>query len=411
MRALLASASLQALGPLSALATVLVVATVGGAQAQGQFAQSKAWVDLLVVLGTFGFPQGIVYVVNRLSACARRLAWYAAGYSLMFVPVAWAATRIGAGQQWAGPLTGPLDAWVLAGAAALLVVHALWRGVCLTLNQGAVFALLTVVPAVALLAAVCSQSGRGPFPSAILISAALAALAGAAVVTHQLHGTPVGVGRLPWRALWANGSHVFLQAVLTVLQPLLAYALVRQAGGGDEGVGLLHVGVFVAQGLVVPVGLVAPLLFARWTATLDLTLLHRLQAHAARWVIWGAVAGCLLAGVVGVAVRWGLGADYDAAILPAMLMTLSLPLAAYTRVLAPAMHAHGVPQANTAAAAWRLACLALGGWLLARDAACAPWAVALAWSVSEAAALLWTLWAMNKLASQAPKHGTAGGAS
>lgn len=397
-RSLWMGAGLQVLGPACAFASVWVVASGGGVQAQGQFAQNKAWVDFLVVLGTFGFPQGIVYVVNRLGASRQRLAWLSLAYALAFLPLAAWCTVLGSAQHWTGPLGGMAEVVYLAVAAASLVLHALWRGVCLTRDQGAVFALLTVTPAVALCLVVVAQAGQGSTPIALLWSGLASVAAGALVVAAQLRGVQEPGHAVPWRALWKHGTHVFTQALLMALQPLLAYALVRHFGGGDTGVGLLHVGVFLIQGLVVPISLIAPLLFARWTSRRDESLLRRLavQARSLAWV--GVLGGLALAALVGgVLHTWG-GDSYQAAAVPASLLVLTLPLAAWTRLVAPALHAHGAPQANTFAAAWRLAVLALGGAVLAREAAQPHVGVAWAWTWAELASWGWTWLALRKRA-------------
>lgn len=420
------SVALQALGPVCAFATVFVIARLGGAAAQGQFAQTKAWVDLLVVLGCFGFPQSIVYVVNRLGASVHRLARAAVAYSVAFAPLAWAVTLVGESRGWTGPATGTGEAGVLvpavfpafvpaifsalvpalipALAGVFLVLHGLLRGVYLTQRQDASFAVFSILPAVTLLLAVAVMKGQGPYGPLILVAAAVPALVGAAMTLLQLRRVKTAPSAattpptaMPWRALFSNGTQVFAQAVLMALQPLLAYGLVRAMGGGDVGVGRLNSGVFLAQGLIVPIGLVSPLMFARWTSSHDAGLLRRLDRNAARWVGWGVLGGLAMAVASWWIVPLVFGVSYRAAAAAVAVMMLTVPQAAYSRLVAPALHAHGQPGINTIGAAVRLAGIAVVACLLGQTSVGPLVAVAVGWSSGEVSALAWTLWALHRL--------------
>lgn len=380
--------AVQALGPLCGFATVFLIAHTGGVVAQGRFAQARAWIDLLVVFGCFGFPQGFVFVINKLGASAARIGWGSVVYSAAFFAAAWGLSQAGA--HGSAP-------WVPALAASLLVLHGLWRGVYLTARQGLLFALFTVLPAVALLVSVAVGIGRLPFEELILASAVPAVLAAALLMVPLLLQRRPQPAPMPWRALMANGSHVFVQALLTVAQPLLAYALLRQAGAGDAGVGLLHVGVFLVQGASVPISMVAPLLFARWTAAEAASPVVHLDAASLRWLGWGIAVALGLALAVSVAVPFAFGEGFGAARWPAALMMLTLPMGCHARLIAPALHASGHPALNTEACVLRLATLGGLGWGLLALGVAPLWALAAAWTVAEGLAAAWTLWLLRRL--------------
>jgi len=398
------SVVVQALGPLCAFATVFVVARLGGAAAQGRFAQTKAWVDLLVVLGCFGFPQSIVYVVNRLAASARRLAWISLAYGLAFAPLAWLVTAWGQSRGWAGSglEAGMAGTLVPALAGVLLVLHGLLRGVYLTQRQGVSFALLSILPAATLLAVMIATHGQGPYGDRILMAAVLSALVALLLTAAQLRHVAPTAAATPWRALFSNGTQVFVQAVLMAVQPLLAYGLVRALGGGDAQVGYLNSGVFITQGLIVPIGLVSPLMFARWTSNHDAGLLKRLQRNTSRWIGWGVLAGAALALASICIVPLVFGAGYRVTAFAVALIVLAVPQAAHGRLLAPALHAHGVPGVNTVGAALRLIGLVLVSWLAAQTGLGEVAAVALGWSCGEWLSLAWTLVALRRLSADDP---------
>ncbi len=405
-RAVASNVAVQAIGPASAFLTVFAIARLGGPADQGQFAQLKALVDLMVALGCFGFPQGFVYVVNRLGASARALARWSRLYAAAFVPVALLAAVVARrlGYLGTGGSAGLASVAIVTVAAALLVLHGLWRGVYLTHSTGVSFAVFTILPAVALLVAVVAAmlAGWPRFDWLILLSTVPTVLVAGVMMRPVLHApSPAGYREQPWRPLLTNGLHSFVQAMLMTLQPLAAYGLVRFQGGDTRDVGLLNVGLFLVQGLTVPITMVSPLLFARWTSVADRSLIERLRALTARALAVGAAAGVVLALATALVVPLVFGADYGGAVRPAQVMMLVLPLVCHARVVAPALHARGRPGINTVAYALRLAVFALGAVLLPRAAPGLLLSVAVAWTVSEVLSAAWVLLGLRYTAESA----------
>lgn len=395
-RAVASNVAVQAIGPASAFLTVFVIARLGGPADQGQFAQLKALVDLMVALGCFGFPQGFVYVVNKLGASASALARWSRLYAAAFVPVALLAA-VGAqrlGYLGGGGAAGLGSVAVVTVAAALLVLHGLWRGLYLTHSTGGSFAVFTILPAVALLALVLAAmlAGWPRFDWLILLSTLPTVLVAAVMMRPVLGGGgPAGYRGQPWGPLLTNGLHSFVQAMLMTLQPLAAYGLVRLHGGDTRDVGLLNVGLFLVQALTVPITMVSPLLFARWTSVADHGLIERLRAVTGRALGLGAAAGVVLALATVVVVPLVFGADYGGAVRPAQAMLLVLPLVCHARVVSPALHARGRPGINTTAYALRLGVFALGALLLPRAVPHLLVAIAAAWAASEIVSAAWVL--------------------
>lgn len=405
-KAVASNVAVQSFGPASAFLTVFAIARLGGPADQGQFAQLKALVDLMVALGCFGFPQGFVYVVNKLGASAGALARWSRVYAVAFVPVALLATlgaqRLGyLGASGAAGL-GPIA--IVTLAAALLVLHGLWRGLYLTHSTGISFAVLTILPAVALLAVVAAGmvTGSRRFDWLILLSTVPTVLLAAAMMRPVLRkDAPASYRGQPWGPLMTNGLHAFVQAMLMTLQPLAAYGLVRFHGGDARDVGLLNVGIFLFQGLTVPITMVSPLLFARWTSVADQSLIERLRALTARALWVGALAGAGLALATLLVVPLVFGDGYRAAVPPAQAMLLVLPLACHARVVAPALHARGRPGINTTAYALRLALFAAGAVLLPRATGGLLVPIAVAWAVSEVTSAAWVLLGLRYVAEGA----------
>jgi O-antigen/teichoic acid export membrane protein len=387
--------AVQAFGPASAFLTIFLIARLGGPSDQGEFAQLKAFVDLMVALGCFGFPQGFVFVINKLAASGAALARWSQVYALAFLPVAvggaLAAQRLG--YLSIGGAERLSSVFLLTAAASVLVLHGMWRGVYLTHDQGIPFAVFTILPAVTQLLAVAAAlfAGWRRFDWAILL-ATLPAIAATTAMMRPILAAPTRgrVSEQPWRPLLSNGLHSFLQAVLMTLQPMVAYGLVRYLGGGSADVGRLNAGLFLVQGLTVPITMVAPLLFARWTSVTDAGFVQRLRDLTWRGVAAGGAAGVILALAAAALVPLIFGARYGAAVRPAQAMLLTLPLACHVRVVAPALHARGRPGLNTVALALRLAAFAAAAIVLPRVTGEALTAVGIAWSLAEVAGACFT---------------------
>jgi hypothetical protein len=373
-----------------------------------------AWVELLVVVGCFGFPQSFVYVIHRLGASARRLALLSAAYSLAFLPLAWGMTLAALALGGARLGGDSLAQLALALSAALFVLHGLWRGVFLTTGREMWFAAFSILPPVSLFGSVLAgmASGHGHFAALFVLSAA-ASVAVALVlmrpVLRPLQPEASGAGSVPWKALLANGAHAFVQALLLVVQPLLAYGLIRSQGGGNPQIGLFNVGVFLVQGLSVPITMVSPLLFAHWTSTDDASRMARLHAATPRGLAAGMALGLLLAA----ASLWGVpllfGASYAAAAPLAAVMMLALPLTCHGRLISPALHAHDRPMANSVAGVLRLASLAFAACGLMAAGADVLMAVAVGWSFSEVVASGWVLWLLRRFVREQRQRQVAGG--
>jgi len=394
-RAVLENLLIQSLGPVSAFATVMIVARYGGPAQQGEYAQFKAWIDLLASVGSLGLPQGLIYVVNVLGAPARRLARWCAGFALAGFPVAIVASVIAART---GLLPSPsIGTSILVAASGVIVVlHSLWRGLYLTREAGARFALFTILPSIAVLfGAGLAVRGWMSLESAVLLALG-PVLAISAMAMHQALATDAAsTDALHLKALLSNGAHAFVQGTMMSLQPIAAYAFVRHGGGSQREVGFLNVGLFLVQGLSVPVSMIAPLLFVRWTGRTGRRPMPLLASRTPQLLILDAAIGLAAAVAAAFAVPRLFGPEYGPAIVPVQLVMLTLPLVIHVRVVAPALHAQGYPAVNTTAGLVRLVTFA-GLALVLRPLVDAPeMAVALGWSSAEVLAAGWTLRALH----------------
>jgi O-antigen/teichoic acid export membrane protein len=408
-RAVASNVALQTIGPASSFATVFVIARLGGPSDQGQFAQMKAWVDLMVAIGCFGFPQGFVYVINKLDASPAALARWSTRYSLAFIPIALIGSAIAVRFRLLITTAEMPSASLafLTAATALLVLHGLWRGIYLTYNSGPSFAFFTVLPAVTLLVVISigMWSGAKHYDRLILLASISMFVIATFYMRPLLQAPSYGLFRdQPWGPLLSNGFHAFLQAMLLALQPIVAYRFVRSEGGANQEIAFLHVGLLLVQGLSVPVSMVAPLLFARWTAALDHSLMGRLHQLSLRALSLGFLAGGALALAARIAIPLIFGRQYSPAVAPVQVMLLTVPLLCHVRIIAPALHARGRPMVNTAAGLVRLIGFSLLTTFLVRRTHNFLLAIASAWAAAEILAAAWTLSALRLAAHGEPQR-------
>lgn len=401
-KAIASNVAVQAIGPASTFLTVFIIARRGGPSDQGQYAQMKAWVDLVVALGCFGFPQAFVYVINKAGASATTLARWSCLYSLGFIPIAFVGSDIAVQLRLVSVPSGiPIvSIAILTVSAAVLVLHGLWRGIYLSYNPRIPFAVFTILPAVALsiFATVTMFSAWRRFDWMIFF-ATIPAITVAALMMRPITGV-LNSPRYrdqPWRPLFSNGLHAFLQALLTALQPVIAYRLIRFEGGDNREIAFVNVGLFFVQGLTVPIAMVAPLLFARWTSAADWSLLGRLNRLTVRAVLAGVAIGAVLALAISPIIPVIFGRQYLGATSALQFMLLTVPLVCHVRIVAPALHANGYPIVNTTAGIVRLCVFFLIGVLLQRVIHNCVSSTALAWALAEVVSATWSLSALRYL--------------
>lgn len=265
MNRLLLTVALHSLSPALLFGLSVVIARWWGPAEQGGFVAAKAWLDVLVAMGCFGFPQSVMLAINRDDASRSRLyldaSKYALALPLLMVPVAmW--TQSGHAATFIGALA-------FAIGAMGIVLSNIWRAILLTVTDGLRFNLITIVPAFALTLSV----------SVVLLNANTAlgqsmafACAASGVLTFVFSVfifPPSEVrrmtGRPPaYRALATNGADVFVQAAAMALQTFVCYSILSKATGLAE-VGRFSIALMAFQACLMPLQMVSPLIFNRWS--------------------------------------------------------------------------------------------------------------------------------------------------
>lgn len=345
---------IQAVGPGLAFFTIFLLARFYGPSVQGSFAKFKAFVDLIITIGTFGFPQGFVYLINRLKVSPRLLAIrsviYSAGYILLALVLIDVFIFIGYIDK--GFLNENLIyTLLLSVVCSILVLQQMWRGVYLVYDAGQKFALFSILPAAFLFFAVLIcvfSSSFSPINAYLLSAAPVLVIATIMILPVIKQNDSAYVTVIPWRELWRHGIHASLQSLAVILQPIIAYWLIKKYIGGEQNIGFFNIGLFFIQGFVVPIGMVSPLLFEKWTKSEDISeILKKFKSFTGKLLIADAILGLCLAGAVAIIIPLLFSKQYQSSILLSQILLFTVPLMFHGRIVLPAIHANGFPNLNT----------------------------------------------------------------
>ncbi|MBS0436394.1 MAG: hypothetical protein JSR75_16145 [Proteobacteria bacterium] len=385
---LLAAMGLQSLSPLLLVALTFFIARWLGAAQQGAFIKAKAWLDLLVAIGCFGFPQSIVLAVNRCGVSTGRLyrdaIWYSVAVIAFFVPF----TALLNGSE--------PHPWVFAACMALggsgVVLSNLWRGILLTVDDGLRFHLITVVPAVSLalttVGALLIDSSRlqhnlvWAFGGAGLLCVVLSLLVFPAREGLRGRGSRPDYGQLV-----ASGADVFVQALSSAAQTYLCYEILNRYLGAHQA-GWLSIALMVFQACVMPLQMVSPLLFNWWSRRPHAEVV----GYGAHKTAQALALAAALAGTAAIAAHWvvpmALGTGYQAAVHAVQLALFAVVPSIYSRIASLRLSSGGQLRVTTLASIVRLSVVvgALVGIRYCWQEALGATAAAACWLCGELAA-------------------------
>lgn len=359
--------AVQSLGAAASFGIIALLARLAGPDVQGEFALYKSLIDVQVALLTLGLPNGFVYVAGKGLYSPRSLARLSGRYApvaFLLSAVLSAAYLLSRGSPLPGS-TGTNIALVVLAAGAT-TYWALLRGVVLTVSDGIAFAWVTALPPICLLvlALVGVETGAWRLPASFAISAVLAVATVLAVL--RVVGLPDGVRRsAPYagsgsvpssarRVLAEQSAHTLAQAVFLSGTMFTLLWLMQHLGAAVDDLGQFSVAALAVIGPNLLVGMVAPILYSRWSRSMGLAGRRRIVRRTLRVALGLQLVAVASVPAVVPGITLVLGPEYrPAAVAMCVVLLAVLPLAA-TRVIAPALQATGSAAVVTAAWGARL---------------------------------------------------------
>jgi O-antigen/teichoic acid export membrane protein len=397
MRKLIAQTfAIQGIGVGLMFALTLLVSRLGGPEAQGSFALVKSATDLLVGIFSLGLPSAIIYLLNKSGSGHGIVYRLSIQYGLvlaLILPIITGAAIIFSGTE-SNINSVIMRSTVIGFAAALLTQLALLRAVLLVCTDGPLFSTLAIVQWLVLgvVALPLLHANVYAFEIAYCASGAACLLLVKLYLRHFGIRASITVRKgqslLDWSVLYKQSGHVFIQTALFALQPFLTNAALARYDTSLTIAGLFNIASMVITLPNLLVALVAPVLFNRWSKSLDWVGMAAVVRNA--W--WIGIAGQLLALAalpsVGPVIIFIFGDQFVAATEATQIMLLATFAVITGRILTPALQGLGL----THVATWSCLCRMLVGLLTAIVVLCSgissPLAsMAIAWCASEYAAL------------------------
>jgi len=408
-KALLPNIMVQSFGPALSFLSVFLLAKYFGPEIQGKFANFKSLVDLITVIGVYGFPQSFVYLMNKLEVSPKKLAFLSLYYVLGFVFFAFILLSFSVRLGYIDKSLFDnyyFEIFLLTIVCSILVLHGLWRGVYLGYDQGKMFAFFTIIPAIGIFILISFCIYKNHFSALDIYSySAIPILIIICILMYPIKKADYShkITRIPWHSLFNHGTHAFSQSLILSIQPIIAYWIIKSFIGGNKEIGFFNLGLFLVQGLAVPISMIAPLLFARWTKSNNYLIILKFNKLRGKLILLDVVFGFVLAFAIQFIINLFFSEEYKSAILLSQVLLFTVPLMLHRTIISPAIHAFGYPSINTVACGIRIIAFLLSVVLLFALTGKSLFNLALSWSIGEIFAALYAffnLYKLSKIANQ-----------
>jgi O-antigen/teichoic acid export membrane protein len=385
---------IQAIGPVLLFFITFLIAKIGGAEIQGYYAVVTAWINIFVVIGLFGFPQSFIFLINKLNISHRILFKMSLYYTLFFFIFLMLITFIIFKLNMINEIIiNSLRQIVVLGIPiTILVFHGLLRSIYLTYNQGMLFAIFSILPGSLLFLFIFIGIVFNDFNFQLiyLLSSIPVLIIDIVLFKPVLRNSKKQeIIDFPWKPLFEHGTQTFLQAVFFSLQPIIAYWFINKYIGSVLEIGYFNLGLFLVQGLLVPISMVAPLLFDYWTKNNDQMFI--LKFTKTKIFILELLIGGIMAFVLNYFIPVVFGSEYESSIEIAQILIFIIPVVIHTRVLMPFIHSKGYPILNTYSGLIRFIVFLILSYLWMINVSQELVGLAVCWSIAELIGALLTI--------------------
>jgi len=392
---------IHSLGSLSSFLSLCIILYIYGVEKQGIYANLMALISFIGVLGVFGFPQGYIYLINKLNISAKRLCLFSVYFSFAIFILLLIILYFNYyfNLNWIdGELVSNSNFILFSIATVSLILHGLLRGIYLTINQGVGFAFYSILPAITILG--CVGFGiifeYSNLQELVLISAVLVLFFSVYIVIkiNKLNDD-FSIYKIPFKELFNHGTHSFLQALFYSAQPLFAFWAIKHYNGGYQDVGYFNIGLFFLQGFLVPVTMLSPYLFEYFTKNSSTNIVKIIAKN--KFYFYDLILAIFLFFSVGVVDSVFFDCGYVIPIKLIQIILFSLPFNIHYRIFLPYIHAKGLPKYNTLFGFVRLLLFVLLSFLFIYFKFNVLVSLAICWSFSEIIVFLWIIISIKKI--------------
>lgn len=292
---------IQGFGVVATFLVSVVVSRRFGPEGQGYFSTYRSWIDLISVLGLFGFSQALTFHINAGRISARRAAGLIVHYGLALAVLLLLLGAFGGDYLAQATALSLRDVWLMCACALAMVLHGLFRAVALSNSSPLLFNLITASPGLICLPLIFFLGIGNDFtilPQLLMWSFVCAALLASTEV-----GRTAGFGMREGGALGADcrilmkeGAWSFIPAITTTIVPALTFWMLARAAGSHTEAGYFGMSLLFLNAMVTALNMVAPVLYNHWS--------KKGNGAGAQAEYEKLALGCSLLGVLAIPVGW-----------------------------------------------------------------------------------------------------------
>lgn len=350
----------QSIGPVALFLSIWLIANELGLEAQGHFAAVKSQVELLTACLLFGLPQSFIFGINQLKIDRNQLVRWILNYGMVIVALTYIIlSEIKIVSEAIFKTQYEVEEYSIYSAITIssMVTYGLLRSVFLTINDNWKFSAITIMPSVMLSIGIVIGVLNNSFDPVRIyaLTSLLSVLVMAVILKEKIK--PVKKTILPWMTLLKNGSSIFIQGILLATQPYMTLAFLRDTTGNYNDVGFFSLAMYVYQAGVIPLTMVAPILYGRWTSQTAADV--DIKKREAISLLFGLMPVVVMISVVWMSAPWLLnlafGNKYESAQASVRIMILTIPMLYIVQIGSTLLMSMGLFKLNIIVAASKVA--------------------------------------------------------
>lgn len=349
----------QSIGPVALFLCVWLIANELGLEAQGHFSAVKSQIELLTACLLFGLPQSFIFGINQLKIDRSQLVRWIFSYGMIITALAiifLSGIKITNKEIFENKYEVENYSLYLAATITCTVTYGLLRSIFLTIDDNWKFSAITIMPPVILSIIVAVAVFKNKFEPVKIyaLTSFISVITLLIIMRHYIK--PVKKVKLPWIPLLENGSSVFVQGILLAAQPYMTLAFLRNHTGNYNDVGYFSLAMYVYQAGVIPLTMVAPILYGRWTRHADNEIESKKKEIVS--LLFGLIPVVLIVSIIWINVPWMLdlafGNKYENAQATIRIMVLTIPMLYIVQIGSTLLMSMGLFKINVIVAASRL---------------------------------------------------------